>query len=142
MGTTATTLDLKQNVVLERFEFDISLASTSQVHGWVYKTLQTITSPVFKELVIWLSNSGAPWDEIPMESAGWGGVDATLESLSERNPDFRIVLRGDSPSSFYGTWGNHNGDPSFVVSHLPVVSSKGLVRFERVHDSENRFGKV
>jgi len=140
-GTIAAPLDLKQNVVLERFEFDISSTSTSTLDGWICLTLRTITSPAFKEFMVWLPNEGISWDRMPMNSDRWGVVDASLVLLSERNPDFRIVLRGDSPSSRYGTWRKYNGAPSFAVSYLPLVSSKGLVKFERVPHSENRFGK-
>jgi len=135
-------LDLKQNVVLERFELDISAAGAPPIRGWIYLTLRTINSPAFKEFTIWLPNKGIPWDQTPMDSARWWGVDSWLLSLSKRNPDFRIVLRGDSPSSSYGTWYNHNGVLSFVVSYWPLVSSNGLVKFERVPHSENRFGKT
>jgi len=76
-----------------------------------------------------------------MNSARWGTVDVLLESLSERNPDFRIVLRGNSPSSFYGTWHTNDGVPSFVVDYFPLASSKGLVKFEHIPHAENRFGK-
>jgi len=60
----------------------------------------------------------------------WGTVDALLVALSDRNPDFRIILRGNYPSPFYGTWRTYNGVPSFVVNYFPFVSSKGVVRFE------------
>jgi len=74
-----------------------------------------------------------------MNDARWRPVDL-LDSLSKRNPDFRIVLRGDSPSSFYGTWRAYAGVPSFVVDYFPLVSLKGLVKFECVSHAEDRFG--
>jgi len=92
--------------------------------------------------MIWLPNGGMPWDQTPMNPARWGAMDASLVSLSERNPDFRIVLRGDSPSFYYGTWRDCHGVPSFAVSYLPLASSKGFVKFERVPHSENRFRKA
>jgi len=139
LGTIGTPLDLKQNAVLERFEIDISLTGTFPAHIWIYLTLRTITSPAFKEFIIWLPNEGIPWNQTP--SISWGIVDTSLESLSKRNPDFRIVLRGGSHSSSYGAWCIHDRGPSFVVRCLPGVSSKSLVKFERVPRSESRFGK-
>ena len=76
-----------------------------------------------------------------MDGARWGTVDALLESLSYRNPDLRIVLRGDSPSSFYGTWCAYDGVRSFVVDYFPLVSARHLVKFEHVPRVESRFGK-
>jgi len=131
-------------VVLERFEFDISSTSFPLVHGWIYKTLRTITSPAFNEFVIWLPDEGIPWN--PVNSAGWKAVDASLNVLAERNPGFRVAFRVAFPSFSYDTrctWCTYVGVPPFVVNYLPLVSSKGLVKFEHVHipHVENRFGK-
>ena len=110
--TTVNPLDLRRNVVLERFEFTVATTDLSLVHEWVYRTLQTVISPPFNEFVIWLLGSEVPWT--PMNGDGWKVVDALLIALAKRNPGFRIVFR----------W---HGDESFITSYLPLVRSKGLV---------------
>ena len=117
-------LDLGRNVVLERLEFTTATTYISLVHGWIHRTLQTITSPLFNEFVIWLLGSGVPWG--PMD--GWNAVDALLIALAERNPGFRIVFRG-------------NGDESFIAGYLPLVWARGLMQFH-FSSAENRFQKL
>jgi len=103
-------------------------------------TLRTITSPAFNEFVIWLPDEGIPW--IPINSAGWKAVDMSLNILAERNPGFRVVIRVAFPSFSYDAWCTYVGVPPFVVNYLPLVSSKGLVKFEHIPHVENRFGKI
>ena len=119
-------LDLGQNVVLERFEFTVATYDLSLVHEWVYRTLQTIISPLFNEFVIWLLGSGYSWT--PTSDDGWKVVDALLIALAKRNPGFRIVFRG-------------HGDESFITSYLPLVWAKGLMQFY-FSSAENRFQKL
>ena len=138
-------------MVLERFEFTFQLSSLSQLDGWVYDTLQTITSPAFNEFVIWILNTIYPWNlRFPVSAGGWGAVDALLYDLAKRNPDFRVVFKGDFRSFHYS--GNEE-DPdsdvqiglnirSLIDGHFPLVSSKGLVTFEQVPHVENRFWKL
>ena len=121
-----TPLDLGRNVVLERFEFTIATTHLPYVHGWICRSLRTITSPLFNEFVIWLLGSGFP--RSPMNGDGWGTVDASLIALAERNPDFRVVFRGD-------------GDRWFIASYLPLVWAKGLIQFHFPR-GENRFQKL
>jgi len=111
--TVATPLDFKQNVVLERFELSGNMSTLSLAHLWIYQTLQSITSPVFNEFVIWVS-SGFPGT--PMDSDGWRAVDTLLISLAERDPGFRVTLKGS------GRW-------AFVKRHLPFAVSKDLFGF-------------
>ena len=134
-GTTVTPLDLKRNVVLERFEFDASLTSLCQIHGWIHRTLQTITSPLFNEFVIWLPDQVIPWH--PMRGDGWKVVDGLLNVLAERNPDFRVVFKGCFYSFFQG---NLDGVRSFITSYLPLISSNRLVKFEYARVG-SRFGR-
>ena len=120
-----TPLDLRRNVVLEKFEFTIAAIHFSLVHEWVYQTLQTITSPLFNEFVIWLLGWEVP--RTPVNDDGWGAVETLLNVLTERNPGFRIVFVG-------------HGDWSLIASYLPLAWSKGLVQFCFPH-AENRFKK-
>ena len=112
-------------MVLERFEFTINRGDISLVDGWICGALRTITSPLFNEFVIWFLDGGVLWS--PMNIDGWKAVDAMLDALAKRNPDFRVVLIGC-------------GDGSFIASYLPLVRSRGLLRFQSSRE-ENRFKK-
>jgi len=122
-------LDLGRNVVLESVEFTIVTADLSLAHRWIYQTLQTITSPLFNEFVIWILGWGAPWSLVSDDAYdGWMAVDALLVALAKRNPDFRVAFR-------------RHGSCSFIASYLPLVWSKGLVQF-RCPRAENQFEKL
>lgn len=122
-------------MVLERFEFNIHLSSLSLVHGWIYWTLRTITSPLFNEFMIWVLGEVHPWS--PMNTNGWKAVDVLLNVLAGRNPDFRVVFKGD----IYTFRDGHGGICSFIEGYLPLVSAKGLVRFQYAPHVENPFRK-
>ena len=128
-------LDLEQNVVLERLELDAQLYSLSQVHQWVLQTLQTITSPLFNEFTFSIQTTFM-WNwpcPFSVDSAdGWKAVDASLNALAERNPGFRITIRGDSSSLRRGIGEQYDAVRRFIESYLPLVSSKGSARFEHV----------
>ena len=129
-------LDLKRSVVLERFEFIIELYNTSQVDEWAHQTLRTITSPLFNELVIRFVHTADPWGPPCSVSGGWGAVDVSLNVLAERNPDFRVVFRGDFV-------GNCDVVRQHIESdYFPLASSKGFVTYEQVPNVEDRFRKL
>lgn len=149
MRAIADPLDLERNVVLERFEFSVQLSNLWRAHGWVHETVRTIRSPLFNEFVIWIL--GASWSPRFQQSVeGWKAVDELLGLLAERNPDFRVVFRGEFRSFHY----NSNGAGSdidvqdginirsIIDDQFPLVSSKSLVKFERVVCVENRFWKL
>jgi len=123
-------------VVLERFELDASFTSLWQIHGWIYRTLQTINSPAFNEFVIWLPDEVIPWNS--MKGDGWSVVDALLNVLAGRNPDFRVVFRGCFYSFFNGDF---DGVRSFITSYLPLMSSNRMVEFEYARVG-SRFGRL
>ena len=77
-----------------------------------------------------------PWGLIfSMSVDGWKAVDASLNALAERNPDLRVVLRGDFA-------GNYNVIRElFESDYLPRTSLRGFVKFEQVPSVENRFSK-
>jgi len=118
-------LDLKQSVVLERFEFSVAITDLSLAHGWIHQILESLTSPVFNEFVIWVLGEWYPTTTI--DGDDWKAVDASLVSLAERNPGLRLVLTG-------------NGDSSPIPSYLPLATSGGLIRTGSTH-GENRFKK-
>jgi len=89
LGTIVNPLDLRRNMVLERFEFTIGATNLSLVHEWIYQTLQTITSPLFNEFVIWLLGS-----EVPLFGCLLGQVRTTQRGCSERERE-----RDRGPSS-------------------------------------------
>lgn len=116
-------------MVLERFELTVvSMSHISLVHEWVYRTFQTIASPVFKKFVIWLLDGRAPWRQ--MNHDGWKPVDALLGVLAERNPDFRVEFIVTRP----GGW-------TSMPSYLPLVRSMGLMEFSSPR-VDNRFKKL
>ena len=123
-------------MVLERFQLNIRLSYLSVTLDWIDRTLRTITSPEFNEFVIRGLYRWETWN--PRIADGWEAVDAVLSVLAERNPDFRVVFRTVFPGS------PDNNQPvcdvvrRFVAGHLPLVSSKGLVKFEHVCGAENR----
>ena len=113
-------------MVLERLELNISTPGLSSVHEWIHETLHSITSPVFNEFAIRLLGVGFPRN--PMNITGWGAVDAALDVLAKRYPDFRVVFTG------YGDWW-------FVASYLPLAKLNGLIRL-RSPLLKNRFEKL
>jgi len=129
-------LDLKQSAVLERFEFTIwwYRFSLPQVDGWLLGTLRTITSPMFNEFVISiLYMVSSQYLQFNTRDNGWDAVDAWLNVIAERNPDFRVVVRCDPPrlaNSLVDKRGARAILRSLETS-LPLVSSKGLVTVER-----------
>ena len=126
-------LDLEQNVVLERLELDAQLYTLSQVHQWVNQTLRTITSPSFNEFTFSIQTTSTR--NLPclfsVDSAdGWKAVDASLNALAERNPGFRVTIRGHSPSLRRGVGDQYDAVRRFLESYLPLVSLRSLVMFE------------
>ena len=139
-GVIVIPLDLRQNVVLERFEFNVSLSILPRMEEWIYWTLQSITSSLFKEFVIWVLTEGYLWG--PVNGDGWKAVDALLNTLAERNPNFRVVIKGCFYSFLHGVRGGFEGVRSLVEGSLPLALSNGLVKFECVPRAENRFRKL
>jgi len=93
--------------------------------------------------VIWILDVTYPWFlRYPLlNDDGWGVLDVLLSALAERNPDFRVVFRGDFDLFRCSIGGELDKVGSLVKCHLPLVSSKGLVKFEQVPHVENRFRK-
>ena len=133
-------LNLERSVILEWLELGVELDRLSQVHGWVHQTLQTITSPLFKEFGISILNTSHTSLQYPVNPDGWMAVDASLDALVERNPDFRVVLQADFSSSCHAV-GDESVIRKFVETYLPLVLSKGFVKFEHVPYAENQFWK-
>jgi len=67
-----------------------------------------------------------------MSEDGWKAVDASLSVLAGRNPNFRVVFKGD--------FGGEYGVIRHVVKsdYVPLASSKGVVVFEQADDEEDR----
>ena len=77
-----------------------------------------------------------PWGLLySMSVEGWKAVDASLNVLAGRNPDFRVVFRGDFAGDFYAIRQCVESD------YLPIASLKGFVEFEQVSNVENRLLK-
>jgi len=70
-----------------------------------------------------------------MSIGGWKAVDALLDVLAGRNPDFRVVFRGD----FAGDY--HAIRQHIEIDYLPLSSLGGFVEFEQVSNVENRLFK-
>jgi len=66
-------------------------------------------------------------------------MDALLGVLAERGPDFRVVFREDFHSFRRGTRGEPDAVRRLIEGYLPLVCSKGLVKFEEASLTENRF---
>jgi len=62
----------------------------------------------------------------------WVGVDVLLNTMAERNPDFRVVFRGCFYSFLFGieAQGRSTGMRAHIESYLPLGVSNGLVTFE------------
>jgi len=129
-------LDLSRTVVLERFQLNIALSNLSDVFEWICRLLRTITSPVFNEFVIKGLYGWDLWN--PKNINGWNVVDELLSALAEGNPDFRVVFKSVFLRSPDGGRSTFDEVRSLVASHLPLVSLKGLVKFEHVPDAEER----
>jgi len=129
-------LDLSQKEVLERFQLNIQLSHLPGALDWIDRTLRTITSPVFNEFVIRGLYGWETWS--PRITDGWEAVDAALSVLAERNPDFKVVYRTVFPGFPHYTQPTYDEVRWFVTSHLPLASSKGLVKLEHVRGVENR----
>ena len=63
-----------------------------------------------------------------MNRDGWKAVDAMLDVLAERNPNFRVVIMKS------GTW-------SSIANYLPLATLNGLIIFGSPV-VENRFLKL
>ena len=88
---------------------------------------------MFNEFVIWFLHMTHSWGlPYSMTAEGWKEVDASLNVLAERNPDFRVVFKGDY-DVIRGL---------IEEDYLPVASSKGFVVFDRAPKVENRFLKL
>ena len=98
-----------------------------------------MTSPLFNEFTFSILHALSP--VLAHSTDGWKAVDASLNALAERNPDFRVVFRVDSPPQRRGVENDYGAVHQFTESYLPIVSSKGLVKFEYVSHKENRFWK-
>ena len=139
--TVIPPFDLRGNVVLERFELSIALSGLPPIHKWISRTLRSITSPMFNEFVIWVTNESFPLDLARAD--GWKVMDTVvLNALAERNPDFRVVFRVGFPSFYGGRPSDYPGTSLFIANYLPLTSAKGLVKIERVPRVENRFAKL
>jgi len=136
MGTIAIPLDLSRNVALERLELNVSLTNLPLVHEWVHRTLRTITSPTFCEFVICVLKGVYPSHQV--STHGWMDAGLSLDTLAARNPDFRVVVRGEFPPFIYGPWSDYDGPGSFFESYMPVVSLKDFVNYEYVPHVEDR----
>ena len=124
-------------MALERLEFTISLSGIATARNRVYWTLRTITSPVFNEFVIWLLDAKIPWTQ--MDHNDWRDMDAFLSySIAKRNPDFRVVFKGNFTSFRDSTWGNSDGVRSLITNLMPLVSSNRWAKFEYVSHVEIR----
>ena len=126
-------------MVLERFEFNVSLQDISLVDGYIYRTLRTITSPVFNEFVFWMLDTGSPMSLLDRD--GWAALDVLLKSIAERNPNFRVVFKGGYYSFMDGVLSD-DGARTFLSRYFPFASSSRWGRFEFVGRSKNRFGKL
>ena len=92
--------------------------------------------------MVWILRIFYPWSQTyPFYDADWEAVDALLNVLAGRNSDLRVVFRGDFDSFRYGSRGEHYTVRWLMEARLPLVSSKGLVRFEQVPDAENQYWK-
>jgi len=80
-------------------------------------------------------NGVHPWR--PVDTLGWAPVVSSLNALAKRNPNFRVVLRGEFPL-IYGTWCDRDGAHSFSRSHFPIIPPKSFVTYEYVPHVENR----
>ena len=67
-----------------------------------------------------------------MSVEGWKAVDASLNVLARRNPDFRVVFRGDFAGGFDAIRQRVESD------YLPLASQGGFLEFERVSNAKNR----
>ena len=84
----------------------------------------------------------SPWNlSSPIGTENWEAIDASLIALAERNPDFRVVLRGNSTTRGPGVGNDRDALRRFAEGYLPLVMSRGLVKFEQVATVENRFWK-
>jgi hypothetical protein len=122
-------LDLKDNSVLERFEFKASREKISAAPSWLYRTLWKINSPAFKEFVISISNCSNIVDLREAVNGGdWRSVDAYLCVLVRFQPGFRVVFR----VGFEGDEGVIRGS---LREPFPLASKKGFIKIERVRQS-------
>ena len=124
--------------MLEKLELNISLAGIAMVHNWVHQTLWAINSPVFNEFVIWLLDAKIPWTQ--MNRDGWRGVDALVYSMAKRNPEFRVVVKGDFSSFRDSASSNPDSVRSFITSFMPLVSSNRWAKFEYAPYARGRLG--
>lgn len=120
-------MDLRDSSVLEKFEFEVDLASLSGTPGWLYRTLWKTSSPAFKEFTISISNCSSAADlRAAMGEGEWRSVDAYLWVLAKFQPSFKVVFRvGFGSGEDYVVGG-------LVDEHFSLVSNKGIVKIEHI----------
>ena len=124
-------------MVLERFEFNVVSSNLLRVQEWIHHTLQSITSPVFNEFVIWILSEGC--SRSPLIDGSWLALGESLDALAKRNHSFRVVFKGDFYSFRYGTLDASDGFCSLIASYMPLVWSNRRVKFEYAPRAANRF---
>lgn len=91
-------------------------------YEYFLRTFSTITSPVFRELVLELrglpySLSRSPWGQ-------WRQIDKLLENRFAKRGDFRLIIR-TGRFCYEGLFRND------TKRAFPLLESKGCIRFEK-----------
>lgn len=124
-------LDLKDSSMLEKFEFRTDPVNLSSTPGWLYRTLWKITSTVFREFTISVSNCSTVADlSAAMDGDDWRTVDAYLFVWSKFQPSFKVIFR----VGFEGDEGDTMRE--FIRRRFLLVSKKKIMTVELVRNLE------
>lgn len=117
--------------MLEKFEFRTDRVNLSSTPGWLYRTLWKITSTVFREFTMSVSNCPTVADlSAAMDGDDWRTVDAYLFVWSKFQPSFKVKFR----VGFEGEEGDAMRE--FVERRFLLVSKKKIMTVELVRHLE------
>ena len=90
------------------------------------KSLSTITSPAFSELVLDLGSPPSEPIQLPFDThrrGNWEGVDRLLNGFLDQCPDFKLVIRADAQC-------NRGEFRARAKERFPLMAGRDRIRFE------------
>ena len=117
-------LQLNGITALRQLTFRVVFTTASDVFAFNVLPILTITSPVFRELVLELGR--LLFYFYAMYWGYWGEIDKFLDERYAKNGNFRLIIRTgnlDAPSAFQTS----------AKEGFPLLASRGCIHFESSH---------
>jgi hypothetical protein len=106
--------------------------SYTPVYGLAFGflSISTITSPVFREIVLEVGGTPSRFDgPSPAYWGRWEEFDRMIEQRFAKNGDFRLIIRT-------GELQNREAFKEHAKGTFPLLASKGCIHFETSHSIE------